>query len=124
MHPCRFVLAGGKVTRLHLDVVLVAKWAKVLALALTVPQPALLVHFVLWTGGMIFFKVLKCRVGKLYVVQLLAIKDEGFYEGPGLMRNRIDQLRYTHITLEIAGLFFHIQSRFTTETYNLLISWD
>lgn len=118
MHPCRFVLAGGKVTRLHLDVVLVAKWAKVLALVHTVPEPAPLVHFVLWTGGMIFFKVLKCHVGKLYVVQLLAIRDEGL----GLMRNWINQLRYTHITLEIAGLFFHIQSRFTTETHNLLIS--
>jgi hypothetical protein len=47
MHLCRFVLAGGKVTRLHLDVVLVAKWAKVLALVHTVPEPAPLVHFVL-----------------------------------------------------------------------------
>ena len=92
MHLCRFVLACGKVTRLHLDVVLVAKWAKVLALVHTVPEPAPLLHFVLWAGGMIFFKVLKGHVGKLYVVQLLAIRDERFYEELGLVWNWINQL--------------------------------
>ncbi|PYU35543.1 MAG: hypothetical protein DMG31_03770 [Acidobacteria bacterium] len=92
MHLWRFVLAWGKMTRLHLDVVLVAKWAQVLALVHTVPEPAPLLHFVLWTGGMIFFKVLKCHVGKLYVVQLLAIRDERFYEELGLVWNWINQL--------------------------------
>jgi len=90
MHLCRFVLACGKVTRLHRDVVLVAKWAKILALVHTVPEPAPLLHFVLWTGGMIFFKVLKGHVGKLYVVQLLAIRDERFSEELGLLWNWIN----------------------------------
>jgi len=92
MHLWRFFLACEKVARLHLDVVLVAKWAKVLALVHPVPEPAPLLHFALWTGGMIFFKVLKGHVGKLYVVQLLAIRDERFYEELRLVWNWINQL--------------------------------